>query len=110
MPRLSKQVCHAPGCYAAADGPYCADHRRYPPGPRPSAAKRGYDRDWQRLRLLVLREQPTCACGAKATDVDHLVSIQRRPELRLVRSNLRAMCKRCHARKTCRVDGGFGNG
>lgn len=106
--RLSKQLCHALGCYAAADGPYCADHRRYPPGPRPSAAKRGYDRDWQRLRVRVLREEPRCACGAPATEVDHQISIRLRPDLRLVRSNLRGKCKRCHSRKTCLKDGGFG--
>jgi 5-methylcytosine-specific restriction protein A len=35
-----------------------------------------------------------------ATLVDHIVPISQAPDLRLVRSNLQALCASCHARKT----------
>lgn len=112
MPRLSKRLCAGAGCYAASDGVYCPACRvkrgQRADGTRPSSTQRGYDARWQTLRAQVLREEPRCACGKPATEVDHVVSIRRRPDLRLVRSNLRGKCKRCHSRKTCQQDGGFG--
>jgi 5-methylcytosine-specific restriction endonuclease McrA len=76
---------------------------------RPSAASRGYDADWQRLRKAFLAAHPLCQCehcrgGEKqvriATVVDHIVPIQERPDLRLDWGNLRAMAKACHDRHT----------
>lgn len=53
------------------------------------------------LRLRVLVEEPRCrGCGAPATEVDHIEPRYRRPDLFLVRTNLQALCRRCHARKT----------
>jgi 5-methylcytosine-specific restriction protein A len=73
---------------------------------RPSAAARGYDRAWQRCRRLFLEKNPTCAmCGAKATEVDHVISVRERPDLRLSWSNLRAMDARCHSRRTALEQG-----
>ena len=46
-----------------------------------------------------------CGCGGKATEVDHIVSIKDRPDLRLVWSNLRAMTKSCHSRRTAKEQG-----
>jgi len=68
---------------------------------RPNANARGYGREWQRLRLMVLRREPLCRhCGAPATDVDH---IHRRalggPDNM---ANLQALCHACHSRKTGR--------
>ena len=41
---------------------------------RPSAAKRGYDRRWQRFRLLVLARDPMCRrCGAHVSELVHHV-------------------------------------
>lgn len=79
---------------------------------RGSAASRGYDRTWQRLRLVVLAEEPLCRfCQQRgelveATVIDHIVPIAVRPELRLDRSNLRALCKPCHDAHTGRRGGG----
>ena len=76
---------------------------------RPSSWERGYDRDWQRLRIAHLAINPLCAqCGAMATDVDHVNTIRSHPELRLAPSNLQSLCKPCHSRKTVAEDGGFG--
>ncbi|MBI5289950.1 MAG: HNH endonuclease [Chloroflexi bacterium] len=65
---------------------------------RPSSSSaQGYGADWARLRRVVLSEEPTCRnCGKPATDVDHIQTIKQRPELRLERSNLRALCRGCH--------------
>ena len=86
-------------------------HRRTP-------AERGYDAAWRRVRAAFLREHPLCECddcraGANritpATVVDHIVPIEEAPGLRLVWSNLRAMAKACHDRRTAR-DQGFNRG
>lgn len=75
---------------------------------RGSASKRGYDRAWQKVRLLVLRQEPWCRfCIERgkyepAAEVDHIEPIRRRPDLRLVMDNLRPLCKPCHSRRTAK--------
>lgn len=56
---------------------------------------------WQLLRRRVLFNQPLCACGAIATDVDHIVPIEQ-GGLPYTMSNLQPMCHSCHATKTNR--------
>lgn len=75
---------------------------------RGTAADRGYDKDWWRLRATIMREKPPCRCGAPAEVLDHIIPIRQRPDLRLVRTNLQPLCRQCHATKTNRHDGGFG--
>lgn len=78
---------------------------------RPSAHRRGYDAVWKRLRLQVLAEEPLCRfCLSEgrvtpAAHVDHIETVRARPELRLVRSNLRALCAPCHNARSGRKDG-----
>lgn len=74
---------------------------------RGSAAERGYDKDWFRLRHHFLKANPVCCCGCgqPATEVDHIKSVHERPDLRLVWSNLRAMAKACHSQRTARDQG-----
>ena len=64
-----------------------------------STAERGYGPAWRQLRAQVLAEEPRCQlCGASATDVDHIT-----PKARGggdERSNLRALCRRCHMQET----------
>jgi 5-methylcytosine-specific restriction endonuclease McrA len=77
---------------------------------RPSSVERGYDSQWRALRLRFITYHPTCStprCGKPATDVDHIESIKRRPDLRFEWRNLRALCHACHSRRTAR-DQGFG--
>lgn len=72
-------------------------------------AQRGYDADWRRVRAEVLREQPWCPCGKRATDVDHIQSFRGIADpLRLARSNLRALCHPCHMARTARQSHGQG--
>lgn len=41
--------------------------------------------------------------------MDHVVPVRVAPDRRLDPTNLRTLCAPCHARKTAREDGGFGN-
>lgn len=82
-----------------------ADAHREHDQARGSAAARGYGRRWQRLRMLVLHEQPVCetpGCTQMATDVDHIVAKAKGGTDD--RTNLRALCHSCHSRKTGRED------
>ncbi len=85
------------------------------PGPlwrdRPSSSLRGYGRNHQRLRKLVMAEQPLCiTCEAAGrivpgVEMDH---IDGNP-YNLERENLQMMCKSCHSRKTAKENRGFGH-
>jgi 5-methylcytosine-specific restriction protein A len=83
-----------------------------PPEMRGTANERGYDADWQRLRLAVLSREPFCRrCAAEgrttgATLVDHIVPI-RAGGARLDDANLQPLCVLCHAIKTA-DDNSFG--
>ena len=79
---------------------------------RPSAAARGYDREWAAVRADHLAANPQCIeCGAPASHVDHIVSIRQAPHRRLDRTNLRSMCHPCHSRRTARDQSrGWGRG
>lgn len=98
--------CRAAGCpQRAVRRGRCATHQVVRSDDRPSAAARGYDRKWRRIRAQYLRKHPRCVvCGADATEVDHVVSLARGGTHQW--SNLQAMCKPCHTRKTNAVDGG----
>jgi 5-methylcytosine-specific restriction protein A len=80
---------------------------------RASASARGYDRTWQRLRLMVLAAEPLCRhCAAAgrattATEVHHVIPIRDRPDMRLNRSNLVPLCKPCHSVETERENRGL---
>lgn len=78
---------------------------------RPSSSKRGYNRAWRKLRRMFLSLHPFCEfCKPKltaATEVDHIQPVSDHPELRLVVTNLRSLCKPCHSRRTAK-DQGFG--
>lgn len=83
------------------------------PDDRPSAHQRGYGRNWERLRAIVLNEEPLCRnCTAEgrtvaAEHVDHTVSIDQGGTND--RANLVPLCHSCHSRKTVERDGGLGH-
>jgi len=84
-----------------------ADKHREHDARRGSSAARGYGATWQRLRKLVLHDEPVCrthGCGQLATDVDHIVALAKGGTNE--RTNLQALCHACHSRKTARVDRG----
>lgn len=101
MPRRPPTPCTVPGCPALVDRPgKCKPHKREYDGERRrrTAAWSDYGQTWRRIRLEVLVEQPLCPCGARATEVDHIKPL--RSGGGHERSNLRALCKRCHSSKT----------
>jgi 5-methylcytosine-specific restriction endonuclease McrA len=60
-----------------------------------------YDKAWRAIRLEVLgRDGWRCQlCGRQASAVDHIVPLAERPDLRLERSNLRAICTPCNTNR-----------
>lgn len=126
------KVCSYPGCrrLVPIGKKFCAEHqekddeykakqeakrqqKRYEF--RDSPTKRGYSYRWSKVREAFLREHPLCVECLKqgritpATDVDHIVPHRGDPELMWNPDNYQALCHSCHAKKTAREDGGFGN-
>lgn len=58
-------------------------------------------RVWRSLRDQVVDEEPTCrlrliGCTYWSTTGDHIVTVKARPDLALVRSNVRGSCESCN--------------
>ena len=73
---------------------------------RPSAARRGYDRRWRKLRRMVLAATPICeteGCERAATDVHHIRRLAAGGDDTL--DNLQALCHVCHSKVTGRMKG-----
>lgn len=79
---------------------------------RGSSNARGYGYHWRKLRAVVLAEEPLCrACLARGrtTPAEHVDHITPKAEGGTdERTNLQALCRGCHSRKTATEDGGFG--
>jgi len=107
MPIKVPTLCKWPGCpNVTRSGSYCATHARANERQRGSAAQRGYDSGWRRVRARYLAAHPWCAdpfgvhggVPVAATDVDHIQ--RRRSGGSDDDSNLQALCHACHSRKT----------
>jgi 5-methylcytosine-specific restriction endonuclease McrA len=58
-------------------------------------------RAWRRLVAQVIREEPRCwlrlsGCTVVSTTGDHVVPVTKRPDLALVRANVRGACRPCN--------------
>ena len=111
MPTRAKRPCLKTGCPSLVDSGYCADHQQHAAKVydrwRGTPAERGYDHDWQRVRLEALKRDcylcQMCLAQQRVTpakDVDHIQPISVRPDLRLELSNLQSLCRSCHGLKT----------
>ncbi len=111
MPALPKKVCAHAGCarLVTAAQSKCEQHislaRKRFDKRRGSAAQRGYDKDWRVFRLAYLSRHPLCVSAEHAhlvvaTEIDHILPLRDRPDLKFQESNLQALCKSCHSRKT----------
>jgi len=106
MPTAPPRACICQPCPNPAEyRGRCREHARRAESARGSAAERGYGSDWRRLRTAKLATDPVCQIrthchGIVAEEVDHIVPIRERPDLRLEWSNLQSACKRCHSAKT----------
>ena len=59
-------------------------------------------REWKRLTAQVRREEPVCwlrlpGCTIRTTTADHILTVKARPDLALVRANLRGACLHCNS-------------
>jgi 5-methylcytosine-specific restriction protein A len=73
---------------------------------RPNRTDRGYDAAWHQLRARFIRLNPMCCiigCSRRAEEIDHVIPIRDRPELRLDWSNLRPLCRHHHSQHTART-------
>lgn len=112
MPQLAKRPCSAYGCPVLVTHGRCPLHQQqrnvHIDDRRVSSSKRGYDAAWRRLRLAKLAEDPLCQINTHcqhptaASEVDHIIPIAARPDLRLEWSNLQSACHACHSAKTMR--------
>lgn len=87
-----------------------AQHRLIEQAPRKlTTTERGYGWQWQKLRLVILTEEPLCRTCAEqdlyvaAEEVDHVDGDSHNNE----RDNLRPLCRACHLQRTAR-DQAFG--
>jgi len=110
MPSAPLRPCPYPHCGRLTHGDRCTLHQR------PSAAARGYGRDWSTLAAAWLQLYPWCGqrldgelhaddsvCvqlgrQTRATCVDHIVSIAF-GGARLDRKNLQSLCASCNRKK-----------
>ena len=94
MPWAPVRRCSQPGCTRRQVSSRCAEHR--------FRQARGYDADWERLRLAILRrDQWRCridgpGCTHRATSVDHIVPLAL-GGARLDPANVRAACRHCNS-------------
>lgn len=115
----AKRPCAAPCCPALVESGYCANHasrviakQQLYDNQRGSSAKRGYDAAWKRFRKWFLSKPEHALCEdcrdkrepqlVRSTEVHHVKKVADYPELRLVESNCRGLCKTCHSARTAR--------
>ena len=108
-----KRPCSAPNCPALVESGYCPAHagralireKQYDTQ-RGSSAKRGYDAAWKKFRawFLAQPEHVICEdCSRKPSiEAHHVKKVAEYPELRLVESNCRGLCKGCHSARTAK--------
>jgi 5-methylcytosine-specific restriction protein A len=85
---------------------------------KPTAAGAASSKRWAAFSRRYLREHPLCVSAdcalwpvwerPLATEVDHIDGCGRTGARAYDLTNLQALCKSCHARKTVTHDGGFG--
>jgi 5-methylcytosine-specific restriction protein A len=107
MPPKPMRVCKGSRCLALTREGYCPKCKpkarrqsdRLYDSTRGSARQRGYTREWEKIRRVVLNEEPFCKlCGHRAVDVDHIKPLGRGGTN--ARENLQPLCRACHNVKT----------
>jgi len=104
MPMRPKHPCAHQPCAELVDSRYCdrhADDAKQYDRSRGSSTARGYDRTWQKFRLMYLRRHTICeaseGCERPATEPHHIVRLQD-GGARLSEDNLQALCHSHHSR------------
>ena len=110
MRRRRLKICAKAGCGKPTKERFCETHKkeRYASfdRTRETSTARGYDYKWYKFQDYFLNKNPLCKfCLEKnviteATEVDHIITLRSRPDLKFEESNCRALCKPCHSRRT----------
>ena len=114
MPTRGLKPCAQPGCPALVEHGRCPRHRPPSTDPRPSAARRGYDRHWRRISAAFLKANPVCVdCGHPSSQADHAPVTRRELVAAGVEHPdawvyLQARCRPCHSARTARTSSGWG--
>ncbi len=110
-------VCSTPGCPRLAKRGKCEEcakaARKRSEARRVSPHDRGYDRAWRRTRGRYIKTHPTCeepGCTQPAETVDHLDDLGPNGPNGHRDSNLHALCKPHHSKRTARRTPGGWNG
>lgn len=109
--RRAASACRRPGCPGLVRDGVCSvcglmrkQRERVADEMRGSAASRGYDGRWQRVRAMHLSAHPLCADCAdtgrvvEATEVHHRVALRKGGTHNS--DNLLSLCKSCHSIRT----------
>lgn len=109
MASSPRRPCAHPGCTALVVSGRCEQHTRAPVEMRPSAAMRGYNRQWNQYKKMYLKRHPFCHdCLARGVrnirdrEVHHIKKVADYPELQYVEANCMTLCKSCHSARTAR--------
>jgi len=118
MPMKPRRPCSHSGCPELTTDRYCDKHQKQVTKEydrrRGSAASRGYDYRWVKVRWRYLAEHPLCVlCEhvgklTPANVIDHVVPHKGDQGLFWNESNWQSLCKSCHDRKTAKEDGRWG--
>jgi len=107
MPSAPHKSCSAFPCpNPATYRGRCAAHARKAGSQRWSENDGAYNGPWRKLSVLAKAEEPLCRwCRAlglveSTMQVDHIIPIAERPDLRLFRANLMGLCLNHHGLKT----------
>ena len=105
MPVKPLRPCRHPMCPKLTDAGYCEEHKRAErkryDDKRGSAASRGYNGQWRKVRGIKLKRNPLCErCRSRgrtvaATMVHHIVAIRKGGAAYDV-ENLMSVCVGCH--------------
>jgi len=116
MPTKPSRPCRNRACPQLTNDSsgYCEQHKKQAQQQqdreRGTAAERGYDGRWRRIRAMVLTEEPLCRECMKtnrvtaASEVDHIDGNVHN----MSRSNLQPLCGYHHKVKTAKENGSFG--
>ena len=118
-PRRASAVCPTAGCPQLTTGGQCPKCRAEAEAKRGTASQRGYNSKWARTRAAYLRDHPMCECEEcellpyaqrpLATDVDHIDGLGPNGPPGHDPTNLRALSKSHHSRRTARDQPGGWN-
>lgn len=104
---MPKRPCGQVGCSELVDKGYCSLHARSVAMQkekwRGSAASRGYDKAWAKVRAQALKRDNYCCkrCERRgivrlAVEVHHIYKVATHPQFRLVLRLVVSVCRECH--------------